>query len=124
VLGTRYAAAALAVLLSASSAGLAQENDPFVSVRIAKTERFVSPFGTSSQRDGKVIVRLFRQRNDREVLADKKRVDMQRDGSFKARFDRPTGGQCRATVRIAGTKTRDSETFPCGIPDFQSGRAT
>ena len=124
MLGTRSAATALALLVGVSSLASAQETKPFVSVRIAKTERFVSPFGTSSEREGKVIVRLFRHRNGREVLVDAKRVDVQRDGSFKARFDRPSGGECRATVRIAGAKTRDAETFPCGIPDFPSGRAT
>lgn len=124
MLGTRYAAAAFAVLIGASSAGLAQGNDPFVSVRIAKTERFVSPFGTSSERGGEVVVRLFRHRNGDEVLVDSERVEVQRDGSFEARFPRPRGGECRVTVRIPNTKTRDEESFPCPIPNFPSATAT
>ena len=71
-----------------------------MSVRIAKTERFVSPFGTSSERGGEVIVRLYRVRSGPDVLVDKKRVDVQRNGSYEARFARPDKGECRVKVRI------------------------
>lgn len=114
-----------ALLVALASTGAAQENQTSVTVRIAKTKGSVSPFGkVTGPRGSGVTVRLYRVRPEGASLLDTERAAVSDNGAYEAKFDRPRRGECRVDVRVAGTEARDSEPFPCYIPDFPPGRAT
>ena len=108
-----------AVLLpSVSVTAIGQESSPEISIRIAKTARFVKPFGTATTE--KVRVSLFKERPSGDKLLGSKGVRVE-EGSYRTRFDRPLRGMCRVAVFNAHDRT--VETFPCYIPDFPRGTA-
>ena len=113
-----------ALLVTLASIGAAQENQTSVTVRIAKTNVSISPFGTVSGQGSVVMVRLYREAPDGSKLLDKKRAAVSGNGHYEARFDRPKRGNCRVVVRVTGFGARDEEPFPCAIPDFPRGGAT
>ena len=114
----RAALTAIALLLGAPS--LVSAQGPSVTLRVAKTNRFVLPFGEADTQT--VRVRLFKERRTGYELLDAKRVEV-RDGAYRARFDRPRRGWCRVVVRTPDGG-REERTFPCHIPSFGRGTAT
>ena len=114
----------MALVVALATFGTAQENEASVTVRIAKTEASISPFGIVSGRGSEVMVRLYRDRTDGSKVLDKERVAVSGNGRYEARFERPKRGNCRVVVRVPGFDARDEEPFPCYIPDFPMGHAT
>ena len=116
----RAAALLGSLLIAFPSAGLAQDS-PSVAVRIAKTDRWVKPFGTATGGGDTVTVRFFKYEDDAWRLRSSDRVPVGDDGTYDARFRRPDRGECRVVVRYSGV--RDEEGFPCWIPNFGEGTA-
>lgn len=117
---------ALLVVASALPVPAGAQEKTAVTVRIAKTQAAVLPFGSVSGAgaDARVVVRLAKERKEGYELLATRRAPVAEDGSFRVRIDRPQRGRCRVRARVEGTQSRDEEFFPCFIPDFPRGRAT
>lgn len=92
-----------------------------MTLRIAKTSARVIAFGHADS--DRVRVRLLKEKSSGRVLLATKKLSVQDDGSYLARFRRPQRGTCRAVV-VTPDRRREVQTFPCYIPDFGRGIAT
>lgn len=106
----------------------ASPNDPVVQVEVAKTLRYVHVFGDAPLGTAKVRVKLLKQTTTGEwkkLVATDGRI---LDGAFKARVDRPKGGNCLARATTKNRKGevlgRGEEQFPCFIPPFEATTAS
>ena len=122
----------VAAVVLPSGAGAA---DVDVSVRIAKTNDHIEPFGSvePAHPRGDVSVRLFRFVDGGWKPIGKKTAELGRardtdgdgveESSYRTQFRRPATGECRVVVRFA-SDARGKTLFPCYIPDFSKGSAT
>ena len=106
-----------------------------VSVRIAKTEQEVQPFGTvePARPQGDVSIRLFEFIEGKWRLLAKETAELGRardrdddgvkESAYTTSFPRPEEGNCKVKVWFS-KDVRTSQEFPCYIPDFSEGTAT
>lgn len=132
----RSVAIAVASLLPATGLLSSTHAAPVeVTVRIAKTNEEVRPFGTvePARPRGDVSIRLFKMTVDGWNLIGKKTAELGRardrdddgvdESAYKTSFARPDEGNCKVIVRF-DRDTSTSQEFPCFIPDFSTGTAT
>lgn len=134
------ASAVLCAFLAIATPAPAAQSDSVVELWAAKTDARVYALGsvTPPRSNQTVIVRFLRDAGSGYVLVRASTVNLSeardedgdgaRESHFTATFRRPRTGQCklvsvyRGDSRTAGDK--ETEIFPCAIPDFPVGSAT
>ena len=127
-------------LLALQSAAPAAQTDSNVELWAAKTDARIFALGSISpaRPNQTVTVWLARdtgsgfRRIDSSVVGLSEARDEDGDGAqeshFRARFSRPGMGTCKLVAVYRGdtrtSGTRETEIFPCAIPDFPAGSAT
>lgn len=100
---------------------------PSLDVAVGKTVRKVVVFGHAegAPASARVNVRLFKIAGDGSTRLVGRRISpLERDGSYRVRFDRPRRGNCAAKVKIKGRRdTQKTKAFPCATPVFDKGTA-
>lgn len=141
-LRSRCAVAALVLLLApVQSQAVARtgKRETDLTLRIAKNQAAIKPFGslTPGDRGGSVRLRLFKLSDGKPTLRESTRVELgeprDRDDDgvpespFSGALSRPDEGQCRVVVVYPGdarrARARVEQDLPCYIPDFAQGTA-